>query len=180
MDLSHRLGAPRMELISERYRKLNRIAHSDPAYGTTGHMHAQLVQSVIDRSGAVTLLDYGCGKQTLRDAVAGVEYRGYDPALPGLDAPPDAADAVYCGDVMEHVEPEFTDNVLADVVRLANKAAVFVICCAPGARILGDGKPAHRNVHPAEYWRAKLAALGTLEEHTGIAKKPEVRIVVWK
>jgi hypothetical protein len=57
---------------------------------------------------------------------------------------------------------------------------VFVICCAPGERILGDGKPAHRNVHPAGFWRARLERLGRLEEHPGISKKPEVRIVVWK
>ena len=169
-----------MGLISEEYRRLNREAHADPRYGTTGHMHADLVQSVIDRAGAKTLLDYGCGKQTLRGALSGAEYRGYDPALPGLDGHPEAADVVYCGDVMEHVETDCTDAVLGDVVRLAEKAAVFVICCAPGARILGDGKPAHRNVHPAGFWRDRLERLGRLEEHPGIAKKPEVRIVVWK
>ena len=167
-------------MISDEYRRLNREAHKDPAYGTTGHIHAAFLQSVIDRAGAATLLDYGCGKRTLERAVTGVEYQGYDPALPGLDAPPEPADAVYCGDVMEHVEPEFTDAVLDDVIRLAARVAVFVICCAPGARKLGDGKPAHRNVHPAEYWRAKLAAYGRLEEVPGIAKKPEVRISVWK
>lgn len=169
-----------MAMITDEYRRLNRLAHEDPAYGTTAHIHAELVQSVIDRTGAVDLLDYGCGKQTLRGAVSGVEYRGYDPALPGLDARPEAADVAYCGDVMEHVEEQFTDAILADVVGLARKAAIFVICCAPGARKLADGKPAHRNVHPADYWRAKLAALGTLDEHPGIARKPEVRIIVWK
>lgn len=167
-------------MISDKYRRLNREAHKDPAYGTTAHIHAPFLQGILDRAQAETLLDYGCGKQTLRAAVTGVDYRGYDPALPGLDAPPEPADAVYCGDVMEHVEPEFTDAVLADVIRLAVKVAVFVICCAPGARVLGDGKPAHRNVHQAEYWRTKLAAFGRMEEVPGIAKKPEVRIAVWK
>ncbi|WP_202844800.1 hypothetical protein [Luteimonas saliphila] len=143
-------------------------------------MHADLVQSVIDRSGARALLDYGCGKQTLSGALSGVEYRGYDPALPGLDGPPAPADVVYCGDVMEHVEEQFTDAVLADVASMAGKAAIFTICCAEGNRILGDGKPAHRNVHPVEFWRGKLSAYGRLEEHEGIASKPEYRVVVWK
>ena len=180
MDIAGEVGSGGLAVISDKYRRLNREAHKDPAYGTTAHIHAPFLQGILDRAQAETLLDYGCGKQTLRAAVTGVDYRGYDPALPGLDAPPEPADAVYCGDVMEHVEPEFTDAVLADVIRLAVKVAVFVICCAPGARVLGDGKPAHRNVHPAEYWRTKLAAFGRMEEVPGIAKKPEVRIAVWK
>lgn len=167
-------------LISEAYRRLNREAHKDPRYGTAGKMHAPLVQMVIDRAKAATLLDYGCGKQTIREHLEGVEYRGYDPALPGLDAPPEPADVVYCGDVMEHVEPEFTDAVLEDVMRLAQVAAVFVICCAPGNRLLGDGKPAHRNVLPPKAWREKLARFGRLDYFPGIASKPEIRVVVWK
>lgn len=173
------MGPTGVAMISERYRALNREAHSDPSYGTAASLHVDLVQSVLDATGATSLLDYGCGKQVLKGLVQVAEYRGYDPALAGLDAPPAPADVVYCGDVMEHVEPEYTDAVLADVVRLAHKAAVFVICCEGGQRILGDGLPAHRNVRPADFWRTKLEAFGVLEEHAGIARKREVRIVVW-
>ena len=167
-----------MALISDEYRILNRQAHADPAYGTSGHLHAALVQSVLDDGDS--LLDYGCGKQTLRSAIRCAEYRAYDPAIPGLDAQPTPADVVYCGDVMEHVEPDCTDVVLEHVMRLARIAAVFVICCEGGRRILGDGKPAHRNVHPPQFWRDRLSKFGRLEEHPGISKKREVRIVVWR
>lgn len=167
-------------MISDEYRRLNAEAHRDPNYGRAARFHGDLVQSVIERAGAKTLLDYGCGKQTLRDVVRGVEYRGYDPAIAGLDAAPAPADVVYCGDVMEHVEPEFVDAVLADVIRLASAAAIFVICCAEGNRRLPDGSPAHRSTHPPEFWREKLQQFGRLEEHAGIATKPEVRIIVWK
>lgn len=168
-----------MVLISDEYRRLNREAHKDPTYGRAARFHAGLVQSVIDQSGARTLLDYGCGKQSLRDVITGVEYQGYDPALPGLDCPPEPADIVYCGDVMEHVEPDHAEAVLNDVVRLARVAAVFVISCAHGTRVLGDGKPAHRNVHPPEIWLEKLTKFGRVETHPGVASKPEIRTTVW-
>lgn len=167
-------------MITDAYRRLNRLAHEDPKYGRAARLHGALVQSVINRTKAKTLLDYGCGKQALRDVIQKVVYAGYDPALPGLDARPSTADVVYCGDVMEHVEPEFVEAVLADVVGLARKAAVFVISCAEGNRRLPDGSLAHRSVHPPEWWRAKLEPFGRLEEHRGIATQPEYRVVVWR
>jgi len=169
-----------LAVITEQYRRLNALAHRDPRYGTAARFHGDLVQSVIDRTKARTLLDYGCGKQALRKVVQGVEYSGYDPAMQGLDSPPESADVVYCGDVMEHVEPEFVDDVLADVIRLAHRAAVFVISCAPGNRRLPDGSPAHRSVHSPDWWRRKLDPFGKLEEHPGIASQPELRVVVWR
>lgn len=179
MEFAGVVGAKGVALISEAYRRLNREAHEDPTYGISGHRHAELVQSVIDRAKAKTLLDYGCGKQTLRPLVD-VEYHAYDPAIPGLDGEPEPADVVFCGDVMEHVELEYTDAVLAHVMALARCAAVFVICCEPGNRILGDGLPAHRNVRPPKAWREKLSALGRLEEAPSISRKAEVRFIVWK
>lgn len=167
-------------MITEQYRKLNSLAHKDPTYGTAARFHGDLVQSVIDRTKARTILDYGCGKQALRKVIRDVEYSGYDPAIRGLDSPPLIADVVYCGDVMEHVEPEFVDDVLVDVLRLARHAAVFVISCAPGNRRLPDGSAAHRSVHAPEWWRMKLEAFGRLEEHPGIASQPELRVVVWR
>lgn len=167
-------------LISDEYRELNRIEHLDPNYGIAAASQGPLVQKIIRRARAKTLLDYGCGKQSLRKVIRGVQYRAYDPAIPGLDEMPEPADVVYCGDVMEHVEPEYTDAVIEHVVGLAHKAAIFVICCEHGRRILGDGKPAHRNVHPPEYWRKKLLKYGRLDEYPGTSKKREIRLVVWR
>lgn len=149
-------------MISDEYRRLNAVAHLDPAYGTAARAHASLVQEVIDFYGAASLLDYGAGKQVLRDLVTVGEYRAYDPAIPEIAAPPEPADVVYCGDVMEHVEPEYTHAVLADVVSLARRAALFVISRKDGSRVLSDGSPAHRNVQPRIYWYRRLKSLGRL------------------
>lgn len=180
MDIPRPVGPEGVVLISDEYRELNRLAHEDPKYGTSAPRNAPMLQEVLDRAEAATLLDYGCGKRTLEGAVQSVLYRGYDPALPGLDAAPEPADVVYCGDVMEHVEPDFEGTVLDHVLSLARVAAVFVISCAPGNRTLADGSPAHRNVQTPEYWRARLAGYGELEEHPGLASKPEIRVIVWK
>lgn len=146
-------------LITPEYAEMNRRAHeADPTYGTSAARHAELVLDVARAKGAMTLLDYGAGKQTLRAAVADqLEYRAYDPAVPAIAGRPEIADIVYCGDVMEHVEPDCTDAVLADVLQLARLAAVFVIHTGPhqpGQRMLEDGQPAHRNLRSAgEWWR---------------------------
>lgn len=149
-------------MISDEYRRLNAEAHLDPAYGTAARAHAPIVQELVDYYGAASLLDYGAGKQVLRDLVDVGEYRAYDPAISEIAAPPDPADVVYCGDVMEHVEPEHTHAVLADVVRLARVAALFVISTRDGSRMLADGSPAHRNVQPRIYWFRRLKGLGRL------------------
>lgn len=167
-------------MISDEYREANRQAHKDPAYGVAARLHGRLVRSVIKDSKAKTLLDYGCGKQKLRGVISRVQYFAYDPAIPGLDAMPAPADIVYCGDVMEHVEPEYSDAVLEHVAGLARKAAIFVISCRVCKRVLSDGKPAHRNVHPPEYWREKLSKFGKLQEYPGVSKNPEYRVVVWR
>ena len=159
---AHPVGGGALPVISDSYRRLNAIAHRDPAYGTAARAHAPLVQAVIDQCGATSLLDYGAGKQVLRDLVTVDEYRAYDPAIPEIADAPDPADVVYCGDVMEHVEPEHTNAVLADVVRLARTAAVFVISTKPASRLLDDGSTAHRNVQPRIYWYRRLKGLGRL------------------
>lgn len=166
-------------LISERYRELNREAHEDPHYGHAARYHGSLVQAVIRATRAGSLLDYGAGKQLLRDYITVSDYRAYDPAVLAISIPPEPADVVYCGDVMEHVEPEYSDAVLADVVRLARKAAIFVICLEVGSRILSDGIPAHRNVRGRKYWRRRIEAFGRTVEYQPVATKKELRIVVY-
>jgi FkbM family methyltransferase len=101
-------------------------------------------------------LDYGCGKQTLAAALPDLRVIGYDPAVPGLDAPPQPADLVVCTDVLEHVEPELIDNVLDDLCRVAKKAAFVTVATRPAVKTLADGRNAHLTVQPLAWWRASF------------------------
>lgn len=148
-------------MISPGYRDLNaELHHRMESYGTGGHRWAAFVRGLAEGG---SVLDYGCGKGTLKQALADMDVREYDPAIPGKDSPPEAADVVVCGDVMEHVEPEFTRAVLADVCRLGTQAVFFVISCQESRKKLADGRGAHINVRPPEWWASILAEFGPFE-----------------
>jgi FkbM family methyltransferase len=144
-------------LISREYADLNTQLHqSRPDYGTSGRQWASKVADLAGQVGAATILDYGCGKQTLAAALPGLRVIGYDPAVPGLDAPPVPADLVVCTDVLEHVEPSFIDGVLDDLCRVTSKAAFVTVATRPAVKTLADGRNAHLTVQPLAWWRASF------------------------
>lgn len=145
-------------LITPEYRALNVELHNTaPRYGTSGHKWAEHVATLAAIVGAASILDYGCGKQTLAASLQGVDVRGYDPAIPGLDKLPDPADLVVCTDVLEHVERECIDDVLDHIRSLTRKAALINVSCRVGGRQLPDGRPAHILVRPVDWWAKRMA-----------------------
>ena len=143
-------------LISEDYRTLNTGLHKNPAYGISGQRYAEDANMVCEKLGCSTLLDYGCGKGTLKTALRSIgspiAVTEYDPAIIGKDAPAKPADMVFSSDVMEHIEPELLYNVLSDIAALSRKAAFLIIHNDPAKKILQDGRNAHLIVQPAEWW----------------------------
>lgn len=146
-------------LISADYARLNAQLHvSRPDYGTSGQRWASVVADLADRVGAGEILDYGCGKQTLAAALPGRRVIGYDPAIAELSSIPSAADVVVCTDVLEHVEPEFIDDVLDDLCRVTRKAALITVATRPAVKTLADGRNAHLTVQPFDWWREHFQA----------------------
>ncbi len=171
-------------LISESYRALSAEKHrTGPGYGTSGRDWALYVEKLCDVYRAETLLDYGCGKGTLKTALgANRPYRieEYDPAISGKDEPPAPADVVVCGDVLEHVEPECLEAVLDDLQRLALRAVFLVIHNGPAFKTLPDGRNTHLTIEPVWWWMPKIASRWKIKEFSGnykefvcIATKPE-------
>ena len=150
-----------MNIITDEYRELNRKLHQDNEnYGTSGQHWRNAVRE-LSEYGRRSILDFGCGKQTLKKAL-GPAYRvtGYDPCIEGLDTPPEPHDVVVCGDVMEHVEPDLVMNVLREVRRLCKVRGLFVIGMQPAMKTLADGRNAHLSLHTQEEWVAKLTEAG--------------------
>lgn len=148
-------------LITPEYRELNRKLHQDnEQYGTSGQHWRNAVRE-LSEYGRLSILDFGCGKQTLKKAL-GPAYRvtGYDPCIEGLDTPPEPHDVIVCGDVMEHVEPDLVMNVLREIRRLMKVRGLFVIGMNPAKKTLADGRNAHLSLHTQEEWAAKLTAAG--------------------
>lgn len=149
-----------MKLISDAYLEQNRKLHEQGSFGISGHLWAARIASLAEMFHCHTILDYGCGRQTLRDALKGrdFEVRGFDPAIPGLDAPPEKADLVACTDVLEHIEPEFLESVIAEIARCAAKTVFLVVHTGPAVKTLPDGRNAHLIQQPYAWWLPKFAA----------------------
>jgi hypothetical protein len=147
--------------ITAEYLDLNIRAHrAMPDYGRNGSRWADQVRALMARSDSATALDYGCGKGALAASLPGVAVAEYDPAIPGKDAEPAAADLVVCTDVLEHVEPDCLPAVLDHIDRLATKALLINVALVTGRRRLPDGTPAHRLVRDAEFWQHQLQRFG--------------------
>jgi 2-polyprenyl-3-methyl-5-hydroxy-6-metoxy-1,4-benzoquinol methylase len=150
-------------LISPDYLDTQAALHADPqGYGTKGSRWAATVLDVALRYDCGSVLDYGCGGGALARVLAGgsISVREYDPAIPGKDGHPSFADLVVCTDVLEHVEPEKLDTVLAHLRKLARKAVFLVVSTRPALRTLPDGRNAHLIVESPAWWAERVQRAG--------------------
>jgi 2-polyprenyl-3-methyl-5-hydroxy-6-metoxy-1,4-benzoquinol methylase len=154
------------ERISAAYVEQQRALHARPnGYGSKGDAWAEHVEAMIDRFRATSVLDYGCGQGSLVRALRGVvspavRLSEYDPAIYGKNGTPTFADLVVCTDVLEHVEPDKLDRVLAHLKLLARTAVFAVIALRTSNKTLTDGRNAHLIVESAEWWTERLQAAG--------------------
>lgn len=144
------------ELISAGYAALNAQLHRENvAYGVGGGKHAAIVRKLADSIKSRSVLDYGCGKGYLAKALDFPIWE-YDPAIPGKDQSPRAADLVVCTDVLEHIEPDKLAFVLADLRRCVRKLGYFVIHTGPAGKTLPDGRNTHLIQRDKAWWRKTL------------------------
>jgi hypothetical protein len=148
------------------YAALNAQMHVEkPNYGVSGHQHAQRVfmgsAQLGAKFGSCDVLDYGCGKETLRQEVEraflvhpDIRILAYDPGRPGFDAEPEPADMVVCTDVMEHVEPECVDAVLKHIHSLTRHIAIIDVDVEPANKHLPDGRNAHICLRERDWWES--------------------------
>jgi hypothetical protein len=157
-------------LISDSYRTLNEELHERrPDYGVGGHRYSDMICGMLQHFNARSFLDYGAGKDTLRAAIGeelikhGQRHRftltGYDPAVAGLAADPEAADVVACTDVLEHIEPDCLESVLAHLASKVRKAAFLTVATRPAVKVLADGRNAHLIVEPWTWWAPRIDAV---------------------
>ena len=154
-------------LISAEYAALNAEHHqNDSTYGAFGG-NAEHLLIVANQLGTRDILDYGCGKGRLAKCMPW-PIKEYDPAIPGKDQRPEPADIVICRDVLEHVEPEYLNDVLADLARCLKRLGLFSIGTAPSWDVLSDGRNAHLIQRPWLWWREQLAKYFHIEGAQGM------------
>lgn len=151
------------DLISPAYLATQRYLHALPeGYGGKGSRWADTVESLAKQLGALSVLDYGCGRGSLAIELRARHWtvREYDPAVDGKDERPLFADLVVCTDVLEHIEPDRLSAVLTHLRQLARKGIFLVVSTRPSNKTLPDGRNAHLIVKDGVWWRAQVEALG--------------------
>lgn len=183
-----------MLLISEPYRKLNEQLHKTRNFGGSGHRWIDDVCKGIRLVGVdkiKSIMDYGCGQSTFwRNfktrypiIAEGMYYREYDPCIIGKnEMPRKPCDLVVCTDVLEHVEPEFINNVIKHIFSLARVAIFWNIAMIPANKVLPDGTNAHLIVQPKHWWVGKL--FENSEDWIGFmilqrTRRPEKDLNIW-
>lgn len=169
--------------ISPEYRELNLQLHrSNPDYGRAAHAIAPLVVHLARETKVQTILDYGCGKGTLRPAILALApelvVTEYDPAMPGKDSEPSPVDVAVCIDVLEHIEPDCLDDVLSHIQTLGQGGAFFIVDTVLAQKTLADGRNAHLIVEGAEWWRSTLSQYFNILAAEPIAPEMPERILV--
>lgn len=149
-------------LISENYRALQSKLHENPSYGVASLAYAPLVAKYVRLTNERQILDYGCGKGRLAQALQlqipwSLTINCYDPAIPHWSKSPDPCVFVACIDVLEHIEPECLDAVLDDLQRVSIKWGFFTVHCGAAIKILADGRNAHLTQQPPGWWIPKIA-----------------------
>ena len=151
-----------MKTISEEYKKIQLELHSrDQFYGVASIEFSPIVAGIIDHFKIDNISDYGAGKKRLIDALtlhrkSPKLYFPYDPAFPQYGNPK-PADLVCCIDVLEHIEPELLDNVLEELKNITINLGFFTVHLGPAKKILSDGRNAHINIMPMEWWLNKFS-----------------------
>lgn len=147
-------------LISPEYRAQQEHLHATTNYGVASIKYAHLVTAILDKLEITHLLDYGSGaKMNLVKHIkpkVKLTYQAYDPGVAELAGDPVPAQMVACIDVLEHIEPEFLDNVLDHILALTEAVAFLTIHTGPAGKVLPDGRNAHLIQEPLDWWLPKL------------------------
>lgn len=144
------------EIGSTEYINQNKELHlQNQYYGTSGHKYKDEILSLTNLYQTKDILDYGCGKGTLAKSLP-FPIKEYDPAIEGKDNLPSKTDLIVCTDVLEHIEPEFLNNVLTDIARCMVKAGYLVINTGPAQKTLPDGRNTHLIQRDQIWWNSQL------------------------
>ena len=154
-------------LISEAYREQNAVLHQhSDKFGAHGHRWAMRTVNVARQHACESILDYGCGKGTLRRVISSWDVKEYDPAIAGKHIA-EPSDLVVCTDVLEHIEPDRLDDVLIHLHSVTKKRLLFCISTKLAKmHLLPDGRNPHLSFHDAFWWKDRLSGLFQITEWT--------------
>ena len=159
------------EIISDYMKEMNELLHKNKtkAFGSShdidvpvaihaGKM-AVLAGQLLKHKDKVSILDYGCGKGKFKDVlppVTGLTLYQYDPCVKEYSERPEPADILMCVDVLEHVEPDFLNDVLLDLANLTKTICYVCVATLPANKYYSDGQNCHLIVENSDWWSPKI------------------------
>jgi hypothetical protein len=192
MNFSRNNPSPRYLELQALYRRMHQKGEEFlgvPANETFPgfSLDAQLsrIKQLISRTGADTLLDYGCGKgqqygaRPIKDD-AGELWPGvidywdigevvcYDPCYePYNKLPQGKFDGVICTDVLEHCPEQDVAWIIDEIFAYATRFVFANVACFPARKRLSNGENAHCTIQPVEWWTELVRAIA--QNHPGVA-----------
>lgn len=157
-----------MPVTNLKYQKLYQLEHNKGHFpGFQAYNNKDVIKKIIEKTGAKTLLDYGCGKARAYTEEEIHKFWNirpylYDPYFePYSRKPIGRFDGVICLDVLEHIPESDIEDVLNDIFSYAKKFVLLTIDIQPAKKILDNGENAHLTVKPMEWWKELLTRLHT-------------------
>jgi hypothetical protein len=105
-----------------------------------------------------------------------------------LDPMPEKVDVVTCFEVIEHIEPEFIDTMMDNIIQLSDVLVISICCYGPTTKI-------HPSIKPTDFWLEEFIKRGferkpekeeqlkqiwkPIEHKAGI-KEPYKNLMVWE
>jgi hypothetical protein len=196
MTYSRSNPSPRFRELLEQYRQMHR--GGDPRHGRSAAetfdgrslpRQAPRIRSLVLKTAATTILDYGSGKGTqylpAKVTENGVpkwnsiqEYWGvdsigcYDPGYePFSKLPQGTFHGVVCTDVLEHCPEEDLEWIVTELFAYSSRFVFANVACYPARKSLPSGENAHCTILPVERWHELFRSVA--------ARFPAVLWEVW-
>ena len=158
-----------------------------------------LMEIVLNKEKAKSILDYGCGKgklyssteyntlnldkkgRRLKDSLPNLwqldYYDLYDPGYKEYSKLPKGKyDGVICTDVIEHIDENDCDWILDEIFSYGRKFIYVTIACYQALKTFDNGKNVHVNVQTPEYWKKKLDKLHKKYPHLNVYGTMDVMV----
>ena len=181
MNFTRSNPSPRYQELQAMYRKLHEEGERNlnlPPEKTFNGMslipQAVRIRSIIEQTGARTILDYGSGKgqqygQMKLRGSDGTQFDDvldfwdvdnvhcYDPAYPPYSTLPQGRfDGVICTDVLEHCPEQDIPWIIDEMFSYAERFVFANVACYPAQKRLPNGENAHCTIQPGEWWEGIL------------------------
>ncbi len=196
MSYSRTNPSPRYLVLQNLYRAMHLegekflgIQPEDEYWGKNLLPQVHRIQALVEKTGALTVLDFGSGKGkqygawTVRDASgneypSALDYWGidevvcYDPCYAPYSTYPEGKfDGVISTDVLEHCPEEDIPWIVGELFEFASRFVFASVACYPALQRLPTGENAHCTIKPMAWWRDLIKEIA--------ARHPEVIWEVW-